>query len=49
MLTSIYNDAFTRPVKAHAQRSGFEGCFAREQDGNRGKLAAVDRRTVITL
>ena len=49
MLTSVYNGAFTLGLKAHVQGSGFEGCFAREQDGNRGKSAAVDRGADIGL
>jgi hypothetical protein len=35
MLTSVYNGAFTHGVNGIAQGSGFEGCFAREQGGNR--------------
>ena len=49
MLTSVYNSVFTRALKAHAQGSGFEGCFARERDGNRDKSASVDRCAVIAL
>ncbi len=49
MLTSVYNGAFTRALKGTAQAPGFEGCFAREQDGNEHKSAAVDKSAIITL
>jgi hypothetical protein len=38
MLTIIYAEAFTRGLNGTAQGSGFDGCFAREQDGNRRKF-----------
>jgi hypothetical protein len=47
MLTSVYNGAFTRRLKGSAQGPGFEGCFAREQDGNRRKSTAVDKSAVM--
>ena len=34
MLTIIYPEAFTRGLNGTAQGPGFDGCFAREQDGN---------------
>ena len=37
MLTIIYPEAFTRGLKGTAQGPGFEGCFARERDGNMRK------------
>jgi hypothetical protein len=49
MLTSVYDGAFTRGLKAQAQGSGFEGCFACEQDGNEGKSAARANTAVIGL
>ena len=49
MLTSVYNGAFTRALKGTPQGPGFEGCFAREQDRNRRKSAAVDKSAVIAL
>ena len=49
MLTSVYNGAFTRGLKGTAQAPGFEGCFAREQDGNSAKSAAMDKSAVIDL
>jgi hypothetical protein len=39
MLTIIYPEAFTRGLNGTAQGPGFEGCFAREQDGNEGQTA----------
>jgi hypothetical protein len=41
MLTIIYPEAFTRGLNSTAQGSGFDGCFAREQDGNEAKSATV--------
>jgi hypothetical protein len=47
MLTIIYPEAFTRGLNGTAQGPGFDGCFAREQDGNgrnsdpMGKIAAI--------
>jgi len=43
MLTSVYSGAFTHTLKGAGQGPGFEGCFAREQDGNRRKSAAVEK------
>ena len=43
MLTIIYPDAFTRGLKGAAHGSGFDGCFAREQDGNGGNSARVGK------
>jgi hypothetical protein len=39
MLTIIYAEAFTRGLKGTAQGPGFDGCFARERDGNMRKSA----------
>jgi len=49
MLTSVYNGAFTRALNRAAQGSGFEGCFAREQDGNKPELSERLAPTVIDL
>lgn len=38
MLTIIYPEAFTQGLNGIAQRPGFDGCFAREQDGNGQKF-----------
>jgi hypothetical protein len=49
MLTIIYAEAFTRRLNGTAQAPGFEGCFAREQDGNEPELRWADRSSVIAL
>ena len=48
MLTIIYPEAFRRGLKGAAQGPGFDGCFAHEQDGNRGKIDRL-RRAAVTL
>ena len=47
MLTIIYPEALTRGLNGTAQGPGFEGCFAREQDGNMGKSAHPAAAAVI--
>ena len=38
MLTIIYPEAFTRGLNGTAQGPGFDGCLARERDGNGQKF-----------
>ncbi len=47
MLTIIYPEAFTRGLNRTAQGPGFDGCFAREQDGNGRKLGHPAAAAVI--
>ena len=47
MLTIIYPEAFTRGLNGTAQGAGFEGCFAREQDGNVAKDATAADASVM--
>ena len=47
MLTIIYPEAFTRGLNGTAQGPGFDGCFAREQDGNRRKFGDPAAAAVI--
>ena len=47
MLTIIYPEAFTRRLNGTAQGSGFDGCFAREQDRNGAKNAMTADPAVI--
>jgi hypothetical protein len=47
MLTIIYPEALTRGLNGTAQGSGFDGCFAREQDGNEAKSATTADRGVM--
>jgi hypothetical protein len=49
MLTSVYKGAFTRRLRRAVQGTGFEGCFAREQDGNRGVRRPLKSPAVIGL
>jgi hypothetical protein len=49
MLTIIYPEAFTRGLNGTAQGSGFEGCFASEQDRNMRKSAHSAPDGVIVL
>lgn len=41
MLTIIYPEAFTQGLNGTAQGTGFDGCFAHEQDGNEAKSATT--------
>ena len=47
MLTIIYPEALTRGLNRIAQGPGFEGCFARERDGNIWKSARLAPVSVI--
>ena len=47
MLTIIYAEALTRGMKGTPQGPGFDGCFAREQDGNGRKLGHPAAAAVI--
>jgi hypothetical protein len=49
MLTIIYPEAFTRGLNGTAQGPGFDGCFAREQDGNGRKFRSMGKIAAIGL
>jgi hypothetical protein len=49
MLTIIYAEAFTRGLNGTAQGPGFEGCFAREQEGNEPEVKRAVAPAVIDL
>lgn len=49
MLTIIYPEAFTRGLKGAAQGPGFDGSFAREQDGNGRQFRSMNKTATIGL